>query len=86
MASIAAWVSAYAVQQHPPGDRVDVHRLFEEVDAAHLGHAVVGDEHGHGLAAQLEFVQRFQRVGARFRADDPVSLAVVAAKVASDRA
>ena len=73
-------------QQHPAGDGIDVHRLFEEVDTAHLGHPVVRDEHRHGVAAQLEFVEGFQRIGARFRADDSVSLAVVAAKVAGDRA
>ncbi len=46
------------------------------------GHLVVGDEHRHGLAAELEFVDRFQRVEPGFRADDPVALAVMAAKVA----
>ena len=51
-------------QQHPAGERVDVHRLFEELDAAHLRHPVVGDEHRHRVAAELEFVQRFQGVGA----------------------
>ena len=51
-----------------------------------LRHPVVGDEHRHGVAAQLEFVERLQRVGAGFRADDPVPLAVVAAKIAGDRA
>ena len=38
-------------QQYPAGDRIDVHRLFEEVDTAHLGHPVVGDEHRHRVAA-----------------------------------
>ncbi len=46
-------------QQHPAGERVDVHRLFEELDAAHLRHPVVGDEHRDGVAAQLELVAAF---------------------------
>lgn len=58
---------------------VDVHRLFEELDAAHLGHAVVGDEHRHRVAAKLEFVERLQCVEAGFRADNAVVLAVMAA-------
>ncbi len=73
-------------QQHPAGQREDVHRLFEELDAAHLRHPVVGDEHRDGVAAQLEFVERLQGVRAGFGAHDPVSLAVVAAQVAGDGA
>ena len=73
-------------QQHPAGQRVDVHRLFEELDAAHLRHPVVGDEHRDGVAAQLEFVQRLQCVLAGLGAHDPVALAVVAAQVAGDGA
>ncbi len=69
-------------QQYPAGERVDVHRLFEELDAAHLGHPVVGDVHRHGVAAELQFVQRFQSVRPGFGADDAVVLAVVAAQVA----
>ncbi len=68
-------------QQNSTGHRVDVHRLFEELDAAHLRHPVVGDEHCHGFAAQLQFVDRFQRVEPGFGADDPIPLAVVAAEV-----
>jgi hypothetical protein len=51
-------------QQHPAGERVDVHRLFEELDAAHLRHPVVGDEHCDGVTAQLELVEGFQGVRA----------------------
>ena len=73
-------------QQHPARHRVDVHRLFEELDAAHLWHPVVGDEHRDGVAAELELGEGFQGVGSGFGAHDAVVLAVVAAKVASDRA
>ena len=66
-------------QQHPLGQREEVHRLLEELDAAHLRHPVVGDEHRHGVAAQLQFLERVERVGARFGTDDAVPLAVVAA-------
>ena len=73
-------------QQHPARQREEVHRLLEELDAAHLRHPVVGDEHRDGVAAQLEFLERLERVGARFGAHDAVPLAVVATKVAGDRA
>ena len=66
-------------QQHAPGHRIEVHGLFEELDAAHLRHPVVGDEHRHGLAAELEFVQRLEGVRPGFGAHDPVMLAVMAA-------
>ena len=69
-------------EQHAPGRRVDVHRGFEELDAAHLRHPVVGDEHRDRLAAQLQLVQGFQRVGARLGAHDAELLAVVPTKVA----
>ena len=51
-----------------------------------MRHPVVGDEHRDGVAAQLEFVEGFQRVVARLGADDSVALAVVAAQVAGDGA
>ena len=73
-------------QQHPAGQRKDVHRLLEELDAAHLRHPVVGDEHRDGVAAQLEFLERLERVGPGFGAHDPVPLAVVAAQIAGDGA
>ena len=73
-------------QQHAARQRIDVHRLFEELDAAHLRHPVVGDEHRDGVAAQLEFVERLESVGPGLGAHDPVPLAVVAAQIASDSA
>ena len=73
-------------EQNPAGQRIEVHRLFEELGAAHLGHAVVGDEYRHRIATQLEFGECLERVGAGLGAHDPVVLAVVAAKVAGHRA
>ena len=73
-------------QQHPPRRRVQVHRLFEEFDAGHLRHPVVGDQHGDRFAPQFEFLEGVQGVRAGFRAHDPVVLAVVAAQVAGHRA
>jgi hypothetical protein len=49
-------------QQHAAGEGVDVHRLFKELDAAHLRHPVVGDEHRDGVTAQLEFVEGLQGI------------------------
>ncbi len=66
-------------QEHAPGHRIQVHGLFQELDAAHLRHPVVGDEHRDRLAAELEFVERLEGVLTGFGAHDPVLLAVVAA-------
>ncbi len=71
-------------QEHASGEWEQVHRLLEELDAAHLRHPVVGDEHRDGLAAQLQFLQAGERVGARFGAHDAVALAVVLAQVAGN--
>ena len=51
-------------QQHPLGRRIEVHRRLEEVDTGHLGHPVVGDEHGDRLTSQLELLEGVQRVRA----------------------
>ena len=72
-------------QQHPPRRRIQVHRLLEEFDTGHLRHPVVGDEHRDRLAAQLELLEGFQRIGARLRPHDPVGLAVVATQVPGNR-
>jgi len=66
-------------EQRAAGVRRDVHGGFEEVDAVHLGHAVVGEDGGDGLAAQRELAQRFQCVAAGLGAHDAVILAVAAA-------
>ena len=73
-------------QQHSSRQREEVHRLLEELDAAHLRHPVVGDEHRHGVAAQLEFLERRQSVCAGLGPHDAVPLAVVSTKIAGDRA
>ena len=73
-------------QQHAAGQRVDVHRLFEELDTAHTGHPVVGDEHRHRVAAQLEFVEGLEGVRPGFGPDNAITLAVMAAQIACDRA
>jgi hypothetical protein len=72
-------------QQHAARRRIQVHRLFEKFDAAHLRHPEVGDEHRDRLAAQFELLERAQGVGPGLRAHDPVLFAVVAAQVARDR-
>ena len=86
MASIAAWVSAYAVSSTRRASGKKSIASLEELDAAHLRHPVVGDEHRDGVAAQLEFLERVEGVGAGFGSDDAVSLAVVASEIAGDGA
>ena len=48
-------------QQRPPGARVHVHGLLEELDAVHLWHPVVGQDHRDEVAAQLHLPQRVER-------------------------
>ena len=72
-------------EQDPPRHREEVHRLLEEVDAAHLRHPVIGDEHGHRFTTQLEFLERVERIRAGLGTNDAVPLAIVAAKVAGHR-
>ena len=72
-------------QQHPARGRVDVHRLFQELDPVHLRHPVVGEQHRDVIAAELHLLQRVERVGAGLGADDPVVLAVATAQVAGHR-
>jgi hypothetical protein len=72
-------------EQRAPGVGEEVHRLFEELDPGHVGHAVVGEEHGHQVAAQLQLPQRVERLRPRLRAHDAVALAVLPAKVPGDR-
>ena len=72
-------------QQRPPGVREQVHRLLEELDAAHLRHPVVGEQHRHRVAAQLELPQRLQRLAPGLGPHDPVVLPVAPAEVPGDR-
>jgi hypothetical protein len=51
-----------------------------------MRHPVIRDEHRDGVAAQLEFFERLESVGARLGPQDAVPLPVVSAKVAGDRA
>ena len=54
-------------EQDAAGLRVDVHGLLEELDAVHLRHPVVGEQHRDLLAAQLHLAQRVQGLRARTR-------------------
>ena len=72
-------------EQHPPRAGVDVHRLLEELDAVHLRHPVVGQDHRDQVAAQLHLPQRVQRRVAGLGPDDPVLLAVPPPQVAGHR-
>src|SRR3954469_19301013 len=69
-------------EQRPPGPGEEVHRLLEELDAVHLRHPVVGEQHGHRVAAQLELAQRVQPLAGRRRPQHPEVLAVAAPQVA----
>ena len=72
-------------QQGPPGVREQVHGLLQELQAAHLGHAVVGQQHRHQVAAELDLPQRLQRLRPRLGPHDPEVLPVAPPQVARDR-
>ena len=70
-------------EQGSPGTRKQVHRFFEELDASHLGHAMVREQHGHEVAPQLELPQRVQGLRPRFGTHHAVGVAILAAEVTS---
>ena len=73
-------------EEGPPGVGEEVHRLLEELEAAHLRHAVVGEQHRHAVAAKLQLAQGLERLGAGLGTHHPERLAVVAAEIPGDGA
>ena len=73
-------------EQRPPRVREQIHRLLEELEAGHLRHAMVREQHRDRIATQLQLAQRLQRLGARLRPYHAVDLAVLAAQIPSDGA
>ena len=69
-------------EQHPAGAGKQVEGLFEELHAAHLGHALVGEDHRDLFAAQGDLAQGLEGGGPRIGPHDAVVLAVLAAQVA----
>ncbi len=69
-------------EQDPARAGVDVQGLFQEFDAVHLGHAVIGHDHGHQVAPQLQLPQGIEGALTGLGAHDAVGLAVPAPKVA----
>ena len=47
-------------QRRRAGRGEQVHRLFEELEATHFRHAMVGEQHSHQVAAQLQLAQRLE--------------------------
>ena len=73
-------------EQDAPRVRIQIHGGLEELQAAHLWHPVVGEQHGDGVATQFHFTQRVERLLAGLGPDDAVVIPVVPAQVARDRA
>ena len=73
-------------EQRATGVGKQVHRFFEELEAAHLGHAMVCEQYGHGVAPQLELSKRVEGLRAGLRANHPIVVAVLAPEVPSDGA
>ena len=59
-------------EQCPPSLWIDVHGLLQELQATHLGHPVVGQEHGHRLVAEPELTQGVEGGSPGLGPDDPV--------------
>ena len=59
-------------QQHALRRREQRRRLGQELDAGHLRHALVGEEEGERLVAQLERADDLQRLAAGCRGQDPI--------------
>ena len=72
-------------EERPAGVGEEVHRFLEELEPAHLGHAMVGQQHRNQVAAQLELPQRLQGLGTGLGPHHSVVLAILAPKVPSDR-
>ena len=68
-------------EQDAPRPGVHVHRAFQELDAVHLRHPVVGQDHRDLVAAQLQLGERVQRRLAGLGAHDPVLAAVAAPQI-----
>jgi hypothetical protein len=71
-------------EQHPAGERVDVHRPLKELDAGETGHPVVRQQDGDLITAQLHLPQGVQCLLTGLRPDDPVRFAVPPAQVAGN--
>jgi hypothetical protein len=52
------------------------------LEAAHLWHPVVGEQHGDRVTPQFHFPQRVERLLARLGSDDAVVVPVVPAQIA----
>jgi hypothetical protein len=72
-------------QQGSPGVREQVHGLLQELKAAHLRHAIVGQQHRHRVAAEPDLPQRLQRLVPRLGPHDPEVLPVALAQIPGDR-
>ena len=73
-------------EQGPASHREQVHRLLQELDAVHPRHPVVGQQHGHAVTAQQQFVQRLEGFGAGVGPHDAIVRPVAATKVAGNGA
>jgi hypothetical protein len=72
-------------QQRPSGVREQVHGLLQKLQAAHLWHAVIGQQHRHHVAAKLDLPQRLERPRSRLGPHDPVVLPIAPPQVPRDR-
>ena len=86
IARIATSVSAYAVRSTRFASGARGWGLRQQLDSGHPGHALVGDDQSHRIAAQSELSQDPQRVLARARGDDREVPCVTIAEIALDRA
>ncbi len=72
-------------EQRTTGPREQVHRALQELDTVHPRHPVVREDRGHRLAAQLQLLERVERLTTGTGPQDPVLLAVAATQVTRHR-
>ena len=72
-------------EERPTGVGEQVHRLLEELEPAHLGHAMVGQQHCDQVAAQLQLTQRLQGLWAGLGPHHAIVLAVLTAEIPGNR-
>lgn len=68
-------------QQRPASEREEIHRLFEELDAVHVRHPVVGQERRDRPPAAQDLLERIERVRAGVGAHDAVRSSVAPSQV-----
>ena len=72
-------------QKHAPGVGVEIHGPANELNACHLGHALVNQQQTDGAIPPLESLQSLERSRSRVSTDNPVAFGIPSPQVAVHR-